>query len=192
MIAGIIISSIAGAIALLLCIPLYGSIEVGVEEQPQIRLVLSWLFCAFKKQIPGSKEKPRRSGNRPTRQMDGGWLKLLEGLFTVSEHRARMVRLLGAVIRSGKVENLEADFSIGLEDPVDTALIVGPAGAASVLLNVYTYHNIWVIPAFEGETCQGYFYARFRWRPITLFRTVVGFVVSKTGRRIIKQALSRR
>ena len=192
MIAGIVIASIIGTIALILCIPLYGLIEVRVEEQPRIKLMLSWLFGAFKRQIPASKEKPVEIENGSNRRMDGGWFKLFEELFTDSEQRARVGKLLYAVVRSGKVENLEADFRIGLEDPVDTALILGPAGAASVLLNVYTDYNVWVIPALEGEICQGYFYVRFRWRPIRLFRPVVDFLASKTGRRIVKQALSRR
>ena len=129
MIAGIVIASIAGAIALVLCIPFYAAIEVSVEEQPRIKLMLSWLFGAFKRQIPGKKGKPAGSKNRSTGQMDGSWFKLLEELFTDSEQRTKIGRLLCAVVRSGKVENLDVDFRIGLEDPVDTALILGPAGA---------------------------------------------------------------
>jgi hypothetical protein len=184
LIVGIIIGSIIGAIALVLCIPVYGSIEVRVEERFRSRFSLRWLFGAVKRQVSSEKAGPvGDSGGRP---------KLLSGVPSDSQAKARVGRLLRAVVRSTRVESLEADFRLGLDDPADTALLFGPLGAASVLLSLHTGRNIWLLPALEGETCQGYLSARFRWLPIRLVRPVMSLLASKAGRRMAKLALLRR
>jgi hypothetical protein len=184
---GLIIASVIGAIALILCIPIHGLIEVRVEETLRFGLRIKWFFGAFNKQIAhwktGSAEE---DSTRPKQRENRGWAKAFSKVLTDSDHRAILISLLRAVARSTKVENLEADFRLGLDDPVDTALIFGPAGAASVLLNLYTDYNIWLIPALEGETIQGYLNARFRWLPIILFRPFMKFLFSNTGRRIVR------
>jgi hypothetical protein len=193
LIVGIIIASIIGAIALILCIPLRVSIEVRLEETLRFGLRLRWFFGAFNKQIAhwktGSAEE---DSTRPNQRKDRGWAKAFSEVLTDSEQRARLGTLLRAVSRSTRVENLEADFRLGLDDPAETALIFGPAGAASVLLNLYTDHNIWLIPALEGVTIQGYLDAKFRWLPIILFRPFMRFLFSNTGRRLVRLAIRRR
>ncbi|MFC1938842.1 hypothetical protein ACFLWM_01640 [Chloroflexota bacterium] len=190
---GIIIASIIGAIALILCIPIHGLIEVRVEETLRVGLRLRWLFGAFNKQIAHWKTGlSEEDGTRPNQRKSRGWVKAFLEVLTNSDQKAILSTLLRTMARSTKVENLEADFRLGLNDPADTALIFGPAGAASVLLNLYTDYNIWLIPASEGETIQGYLNARFRWLPIILFRPFMRFLFSKTGRRIVRLAIRRR
>ncbi len=191
MVAGIVVGSIVGAIALVLCIPFYGSIEVRAEETFDFRLRLRWLFGAFKRQFPGAKPEP--AGGEGGRRVPEKYRpRLVSGVLGDSEDRASLNRLVSALVRSVRVESLEADFRLGLEDPADTALVFGPAGAVSVLINLYTDHSIWLIPDMEGESLQGHLNARFRWRPIRLFRPVMGFLFSGTGRRMAKRALLRR
>ena len=193
MIVWLIIVSIIGAIALILCIPLYGSIELRVEETLRFRLKLKWLFGAFKKRILGWKDSSAEEDSTRPKQREGrGWSSILWSTLTDNEAKTRLGKLLRTVVRCARVESLEVDFRLGLDDPADTALIFGPAGAASVLLNLYTDHNIWLLPALEGETLQGYLNVRFRWLPILLSRPVMRFLFSKTGRRIAKLALLRR
>jgi len=193
LIVGIIIGSIIGAIALVLCIPVYGSIEVRVEERFRSRLSLRWLFGAVKRQVSSEKAGPAGdSGGRPTPRKGRGRPKLLSGVLSDSQAKARVGRLLRAVVRSTRVESLEADFRLGLDDPADTALLFGPLGVASVLLSLHTGRNIWLLPALEGGTCQGYLSARLRWLPIRLVRPVMSLLASKAGRRMAKLALLRR
>ena len=194
MLAGIIIASVVGAIALILCIPFHASIEVRVEEVFRFGLRLRWLFGAFKRQIPSTKVGLEGdSGSRTVQRQESGWSQLLSsGALTDNEAKAGVGRLLRAVVRSARVESLEADFRLGLDDPAETALVFGPAGVTSVLLNLQTGHDIWLLPALEGEILQGHLNARFRWRPIRLVRPVISLLSSKVGRRIAKLALLRR
>lgn len=192
MTVGLIIASIIGAIALILCIPIRGLVEVRVEETLRFGLGIKWFFGAFTKQIAhwktGSAEE---DSTRPKQRENRGWAKAFSEVFADSDQRATVISLLRAVARSTKVENLEAYFGLGSDDPADTALIFGPAGAASVLINLYTDYNIWLIPALEGETIQGYLNARFRWLPIVLFGPLMRFLFSKIGRRLVRLAVRR-
>jgi len=189
---GLIIATIIGAIALILCIPIRGLVEVKVEETLRFGLRLRWFFGAFNKQIAHWKTGSAEEDSTRLKQRENrGWAKAFSEVLADSDQRARLGTLLRVVARSTKVENLEADFRFGLDDPADTALIFGPAGAASVLLNLYTDYNIWLIPALEGATIQGYLNARFRWLPIVLFGPLMRFLFSKTGRRLVRLAIRR-
>ena len=192
MTVGLIIAIIIGAIALILCIPLRVSVEVRVEETTSFSLRLRWFFGAFNKQIVHWKTSSEEDNTRPKQRKDRGWAKTFSALLTDSDQKSVLGTLLRAVSRSTKSENFEANFRLGLADPADTALVFGPAGAASVLLNLYTNHNIWLIPALEGETIQGYLNAKFRWLPIILFRPFTRFLFSNTGRRLVRLAILRR
>ena len=192
MTVGLIIATIIGAIALILCIPIRGLVEVKIEETLRFGLRLRWFFGAFNKQIANRKTgSAEEDSARPKQRENRGWAKPFSEVLADSDQRARLGTLLRVVARSTKVENLEADFRFGLDDPADTALVFGPAGAASVLLNLYTDYNIWLIPALEGETIQGYLNARFRWLPIVLFSPLMRFLFSKTGRRLVRLAIRR-
>ena len=190
MIAGIVIGSIIGAIALILCIPIHASFEVKAEETLRFRFGIRWLFGAFKRQVSRGAAGGVAAKGRPISRR--GWSNLLPGFLSDSELRSRLGKLISVVVRSGEVESLEADFKVGLDDPADTALIFGPTGAASVLLNLHTGHNIWLLPALEGETLEGYLSARFRWLPIRLVRPIMSLLSSKSGRKIAKLAVLRR
>jgi hypothetical protein len=187
LLVGIIIASIIGAITLLLCIPVYGLIDLRVEETP--RLSLTWLFGAYKRQFPGDRSSVGRGKQRSVQRI--GWSRGLQGLLT-GELKGNLAKLMHSVVRRVRIENLEVDFRLGLDDPADTALLLGPAGAASVLLNLYTAYDIRVIPILEGETCQGYLKAKFRWLPIQSFQSLAAFLFSKTGRQMVELLVSRR
>ena len=186
MIAGIVIGSIIGALALVLCIPLYGTVELQVEEEFGFRVKLRWLFGAFKRQFPRRNGKAAPNTREPSRP-ERGQFQFAREMLTDDEARSAIGKLLRGVFRTVKMERLEADFRLGLDDPAATAMVCGPAGAASVLLSLNTDYDIWLLPVFEEATCTGYLQAVFRCRPIRLVNTIARFLISQTGRRITRR-----
>jgi len=148
--------SLAALTALLLCIPVDLDLRVEVYGKATLHLRFEWLFGRVRKAFlmgegrkAPARPKPEKKAGRPRGAADTG--RLFRRLVTVRGLVESVARLSGRLLHCCSLRRLYLDFRAGLEDPVDTVLLVGPVCWKAMCADLWTSHSIKLVPAFEGE-----------------------------------------
>jgi len=194
--AGVIAAIVVGFVVFLFSIPLDLSIRLEIRERRALRFGFAWFFGLVKKEFGGDKQqgrrrKPRVAGEQVRKKPGRRWtfvdLLLIRGLASA------VLRLLRDVSRRVRLKHLSIDFVAGLDDPADTALVVGSLWVPAFLLNQSSSHVVRLQPSFEGgPVLQGDARVVLRVRPIHLVPPIVRFVCSRPAIRLLRFIVSSR
>ena len=150
---------------------------------------LSWLFGLVHKDLRKAREKAEERKEAPPSRRKGrrrpvstaALLDILEirGLFR------RLFGLAGGILKKTTVSELRVRFRAGLDDPCDTALLVGPAAAGVMLLSDILDHPIELEPAFDEAVFEGRADFAARLRPIVVAAALTRFAFSPVAARAV-------
>ncbi len=148
--------SLAALTALLLCIPVDLDLRLEVYGKAALHLRVEWLFGRLRKAFRTGEErkvpalpKPEKKAGKPRAVVSTG--RLLWRLVRVSGLVESVARLWGRLLHCFSIRRLYLDFRAGLEDPADTALLLGPVCLKAMFVNLWTGDDIRLVPVFEGE-----------------------------------------
>jgi len=181
---GIVAAIIVGVIIFLLSIPLDLSFHLRVRERLEFRFSLTWFFSLVKKEFG----RKRRAAKKRA-ESRGAFTDFLQirGLLP------KILRLLRDVVKRIRIRALVVDFTIGLDDPADTALLVGSLWLPAFLLSPSLPYSIRLQPSFvDGPVFQGYAHVIVRLRPIQLVPAVARFGCSRIALRLLWRMISGR
>jgi len=191
--------------ALVMCIPVDLGLRVEADGRPTVGFTLEWLFGRVKKHFRSDEgkeptrsakaaakeekkrrkeEEDRKSGKkgRPGRES----ASLVWRIVRTPRLFKSFGLLLRRLLKCFRLRQLYADFRLGLEDPADTALIVGTASQAAMLADLFSPHHLRVAPAFENDWfIEGEGALSFRVYPISLVPPVVLFFFSPSTLRVV-------
>lgn len=182
--------------ALVLSVPVDLGLRVDVYGRPVAGVTFEWLFGRVKRSFRsgGKREDSARATTGQVQTSEENAKKkrrppaLGQSRFIVSIIRTRglgqsLGRLLRRLVRHVRVTSVSADFRIGLDDPCDTALVVGTQSAA--MMTVSKGRQFRLEPAFEGApVLEGAAIVRIRLFPVTLLFPVLAFLLSPSTWRV--------
>ncbi|MFW6102914.1 MAG: hypothetical protein ACOC7M_01320, partial [Chloroflexota bacterium] len=131
-------------------------------------------------QVPAKKEK----GRKKLRTRGCGQIRCIVRLMRTRGLGRGIARLLSRLVRQVRVRSVLADFRVGLDDPCDTALVVGTLSNA--MMAVSGGQQIRLKPAFgSGLVFQGDAVVTVRLFPITLLMPLLMLLVSPSTWRVV-------
>ena len=183
---------------LILAIPVDLDARVEVHGTLSAHISLSWLFGRVKKTFhsgregekaspPGSAKKregrkKKAGGKRPSRDTGRLVLRLLGSRGLVRSLGRLVVRL----VRCIRVRKMALDFAADLGDPADTAMVLGAASQATMLVSLWTPCSFTLTPAFCGEPMvDGEAELAARVRPLCAVHAVLAFLCSPAALRAV-------
>ena len=184
MTGGIIAAIVVGVILFLLSIPLDLSFYLKVREGPEFRFSLRWFFSLVKKEFGRKKTAAKKRAERSWAFAD---LLRIKGLLP------KILSFLKDVFRHIRIRDLRIDLRIGLDDPADTALLVGSLWLPAFLLSSSSPYLIRLRPSFDDDLVfQGYAHVVLRLWPIQLVPAVTRFGCSRPALRLLGVLISGR
>ena len=195
--------------ALIMCIPVDFGLRVEAHGKPSVGFTLGWLFGRVKKTFRSGEdgkdaalaaaeaekkkakeaEKARKEEEKKKRGERRGPHRDSAALVWRILHVRGLARSFSLVfrrlVRCFRLRNLFADFDVSLEDPADTALVVGTVSQAAMFADLFSRYDFRVTPVFvndwfiEGE---GGFDVRVY--PIQLLPPVLAFLFSPSTLRV--------
>ncbi len=174
--------SLAALTVLLLCIPVDLDLRFEVYGKATLHLRVEWLFGRVRKAFRtgegrkvAARPKPEEKAGKPRRAADTG--RLVWRLVRVRGLAKSVARLFGRLLPNFSLRRLYLDFRAGLEDPADTALLLGPVCLEAMFADLWTRHSIRLVPAFEGELfLEGEGGIGFRLYPIRTVPPLLAFL----------------
>ncbi len=184
MTGGIVAAIVVGIIIFLLSIPLDLSFHLRVRERLEFRFSLTWFFSLVKKEFGRKRRAAKKRAQRSWAFTD--FLRI-RGLLP------QILRLLKDVVKRIRIKELTIDFAIGLDDPADTALLVGSLWLPAFLLSPSSPYSIRLQPSFaDGTVFRGYAHVILRLRPIHLVPAIARFGCSRVALRLLGLLISGR
>jgi hypothetical protein len=188
----ITLASLAILIILALYIPLDGVGRVDVYGRPMFRMKLVWLFGLVSKEIREGEKKTEERRKAPEgKPKRAKWLKgkdLFKTLRTKGLLR-QLITLLKDIFACFSIRKLEANFTVGFDDPADTGFLFDFIGPALLFLRPHPPHQIQVRPSFDA-VCEGFLSGTVRLQPIQLVLPLLRFTFSIPTIRAIKTLVS--
>ena len=181
-----VVFGLAVLLILLLSVPLDLRLSLKIDDKMRFKLKLVWLFGLLKKEITGrkKKKKPAKKKMREAAKLDAGMLFAalrVKGLFRQAK------RLLKDTLGLPEVKRLEADFTVGLDDPADTGLLFSYLGPAAALAAYSIPGFIKLQPSFSDEpVLKGYLCGLVRVQPLKSAVPLLRFSFSKPVFRVVK------
>ena len=155
--------SLAALTVLLLCIPVDLDLRLEVYGKATLHLRFEWLFGRVRKTFRSgegrkapARPKPKKKAGKPGKKSDkpreaADTSRLLWRLVKVHGLAGNVARLPWRLLHCFSLRRFYLDFRAGLEDPADTALLLGPVFLKAMFADLWTRDTIRLVPAFEGE-----------------------------------------
>ncbi|MDO8578953.1 MAG: hypothetical protein Q7R50_07235 [Dehalococcoidales bacterium] len=173
-----------------LCVPIDAVLEWDSTKLPRTRLRLVWLF-GLVHFAPGrgttAKAEPARKKN--VRRMPGltKMLKIIttEGLF------GKVAALVKSSLRQIRIEKLEGDIRLELDDPADAGFVYAMLGAAYPIFRSTRLNQVRIEPVLGEEVViRGNARAVIRLQPIRLVVPSLKFMFSHPAFSAMKTAIA--
>ena len=178
---------------LLLSIPVDLRLRVESFGKPILHLRLEWLFGRVGKSFrtgdaqrqpsrstkkdKKSAEKEKKPGKKKRPSRDTG--TLVWRIVRIPGLWQSLLCLKRRVYRSLTVRHLVVDFSAGLDDPADTALVVGPVSQVAMFADRWSPYSFRLTPVFrETAVLEGEGALDIRLYPIRVITPFIAFLVS--------------
>ena len=184
-------ASLVVLIILVLCVPIEMSFHTEVYGRPKFKTRLSWLFGLVNKELERKKKKPdgddkTTEGKRKSKKwrIKAGTLLQIIKSKDFLKHLCSFIR--GIICRL-KIQDLNVNLKIGLDDPADTGILFATVGAATTLLSSRWHHQVHLEPSFEDEfVFEGNICGTIKLIPIQLAPTFIRFIFSFSTLRVMK------
>jgi hypothetical protein len=187
--------------ALIACIPVDLGLRVEAHGKPSVGFTLGWLFGRVKKTFRSGEdgEKPARAAEEEKKEAkkkeekkrdkrrgpDRDSASLVWRILHVRGLARSVSLLFNRILKCFRLRNLFAGFDVSLEDPADTALVVGTASQAAMFADIFSRYDFRVTPVFENDwyiAGEGGFDVRVY--PIQLVPPVFAFLFSPSTLRV--------
>jgi hypothetical protein len=178
------LASLIVILTAILSIPFEIHSHIEVYEKPEFRIRLKWLFGLFKKDIRAKKELPKKKEapkKKEKEKLGEGrkWLWAASRIIRIKGIPSELLHLVKGILNSFKIKVLRVDFKVGLDDPADTAFLVGIINASRLFWKPSFTHEIDIRPDYEGEVfLEGYTHLTVRVLPIQIVVSVLSFLFS--------------
>lgn len=190
----VVLYILAGLMALcifLLSVPVDLRLSFETGGGAKFRMKLVWFFGLLKKEIKRSKkseafkkEEPEKKRQRRRKAPD---LSMIFEMLRVKGLFSQVKKFLKDVIKLPGVREIEADFTVGLDDPADTGMLFAFLGPAAVFAGQAIPGRIEVRPSFEDDLMlDGYLRGTVRVQPIRAIPPVLKLIFSKPVFSILK------
>jgi hypothetical protein len=185
---GIVLASLALLIVLVLTVPLDGVWRVDIYGRLRFSIRLAWLFGLLSKEVKKRQKEPAEGKEtlevkpRPAKKMTA------RNIFRILRTKGllkQLVTFLKEILSCFRIKKLEADLTVGFDNPADTGLLFAFIGPTLLFLKPPPPHQIRVQPSFD-PTCQGYLSGTIRLQPIHLVPPLLKFTFSLPTIRAIK------
>lgn len=165
---------------LILSIPVDMAFEVSVPGEPQSRMKIGWLFGLVWKEIKAKKPEPveEKEKKRDVRP--------LFSLVRVKGLPQRLLRLVRQMLRRIHFRSVNADVTLGLDDPADTGFLCAAAWPAMAYLNSLPPVRLTFQPCFVEPLVEIQARGAIRVFPIEMAGPVLSFTCSPPFWRAIK------
>lgn len=179
MLAVYIIAGIILFIILMLSIAVDMAFDLETHNDVKVTMRVGWLFGLVWKDISRrKKKKPKKKKERS--------IKPLLSVMRIKGLPRRLLKLVRQLLSCLKVRQLDADFRVGLDDPVDTGIMCSILCPALVLLNSFGPMRFRMEPAFDEPAFEGSLHGKIRLFPIQMVGPLLCFVLSPAGLRTLK------
>ena len=183
MLALYIIAGIILFIILMLSIPVDMAFALEAHQDVKATMRVGWLFGLVGKDIRARKKK--KPEEKPKKRRKRGIESFLP-LLRIKGLLGKILKLIRQILGCLKIKQLDVASRVGLDDPFDTGMLCSVLCPATVLLNSFVPMRFRMEPAFDGPAFEGSLHGRIRLFPIQLVWTLVSFVLSPTGLRLLK------
>ena len=151
---------------------------IEVYEKPKFRIRLKWLFGLLRKDFR-AKKKPTKKKEKGKLGEGRKWLSAAFRIIRIKGMFKELRRLVKAIFNSFKIKKLQVDFKVGLDDPADTAFLVGIINAFRLFWKPSFPHEVDIRADYEGEVfLEGYTYLTVRVLPIQILVSLLRFLLS--------------
>ena len=169
--------ALASLIAIL-SIPFEIHSHIEVYEKPKFRIRLTWLFGLLKKDIR-AKKKPAKKKEKEKPGEGRKWLWAAFRIIRTKGMLKELRRLVKRILNSLKIRELRVNFKVGLDDPADTAFLVGIINFSRVFWKPSFPHEIDIQADYEGQVfLEGYTHLTVRVLPIQIVVSLLRFLFS--------------
>ena len=181
------LASLVALFLLVLSVPLDLAFHLDVHGRTRFSLKLVWLFGLVGKELGRRKKKAKPKKDK---EKKGGARKALKFLRT--KGLLRQIKILVTdVFNSLSIRQLNANFKIGLDNSMDTSLLLGIIESLRLFWRPSFPNEIDIRADYGGEVVlEGHMQAVVRLLPIRLVIPLLKFVFSFPTLRIIKTAVS--
>lgn len=185
------LAGLAGLIVFALAIPLNLSLQVDVPGKPRFRTKIRWLFGLVHKEIAKKEvqsiktKKTTKSKRKPKDRVIS--VKVLLQILRVKGLFKQVKILLRDTLRRVRLENLEADFKLGLGDPADTGMLFAFLGPAACFFHSFLPDRIKLQASFADEAIlEGYMETTLRISPLLVIIPSLRFICSRPVFRVAR------
>lgn len=182
----------------ILSIPIDILCHLEVHEKPEFRMRLYWLFGLLKKDIKAKKKTPeKKPAEKKEKQKPGEGRKRLWAAYKVLRIKGMLRRLMGlvkAILHFFRVKELRVIFLVGLDDPADTAFVVGITDFIRIFWKPSFPHEIDIRADYEGDVTlvEGYTRLVVRVFPILIIASLSRFLFSWSTIKALKITMAAR
>lgn len=171
-------------VVVLLAMPLGIDFAFDNEQAGRNRVTLA-LFSFIKIPLPtqfGKSSDDKRMAERPksnterTASRRGSSRSI--SLMRNADFRHRLWKFIGRLFRSIRINALDVQLRMGLEDPADTGRLWGLMGPLSVMLSQVKTANVCIEPDFTNKLFFLRSYGRIRIIPLRVIATTLLFILS--------------
>lgn len=182
-----LVAGIVLVVTVLLVMPV--DVNFYAEGDMSFRLVarVRWMFGLVKKEMGWSRDGRRKEGvekSKPGKRERFSRLAL--AALTARGFPERLVNLARGIPRILKINELTADFRIGLGSPDETWALFGVLAPAMALMRAYSSADLQFEPDFETKRLEGYCRGAVRAVPIKVMWSLIPFLVSRPTLRALK------
>lgn len=186
-----IIATLAGIAVLILLslfIPLNLKWHIDIPGKPRFKTEISWLFGFVHKEITKKEEPPvtkKTVKSKAEKKVIGA--KVLLQILRVKGLLQQVKILLKDTLKRIRLDALEVDFKLGLDDPADTGLLFAFIGPAACLFNAFLPDMVKIQASFADEAVlEGSLDVALRLIPWLVVIPLLRFIFSPTGVKVTK------
>ena len=183
MLALYIIAGVFLFIVLMLSIPVDMKFDLATHEHAKAKIRIGWLCGLVWKDIRARKKKKPKE--KPKKRRKRG-IKSFLPLLRIKGLLGKILKLIRQILGCLKVRQLDADFRVGLDDPADTGIMCSVLWPALVPISSFGPVRFRVEPVFSEFAFEASLQGWVRLFPIQLVWSLVSFVLSATGLRLLK------
>jgi len=117
---------------------------------------LSWLrIRLIHRKIPSEEKKPKKEKKERKEEKKVNFNRIPKILMYLEESLPSILRIFQAFLRSVSIKRISINSIIGLESPVDTAILNGYLLGLASIINIFPKTNFTVDPDFNKERIDG-------------------------------------
>ena len=182
----------------ILSIPIDILCHLEVHEKPEFRMRLFWLFGLLKKDIKAKKKTPeKKPAKKKGKQKPGEGRKRLWAAYKILRIKGmprRLVGLVKAILHFFRIKELRVNFRVGLDNPADTAFVVGITDFIRIFWKPSFPHEIDIRADYEGDVTlvEGYTHLVVRVFPILIIASLSRFLFSWSTIKALKITMAAR